>query len=67
MNLDTTFNLGPEADDLYAALLKTHKGLTETESAALNARLVLILMNHIGDPKIIRDALEAAGRDLQKT
>ena len=60
MTLTTDFNLGPESDDLYAALLEAHQGLSADESAALNARLVLILMNHIGDPATIRAALQAA-------
>jgi Protein of unknown function (DUF2783) len=47
MTLITTPNL-PDPDTAYAALLAAHNGLTEAESHALNARLVLILMNHIG-------------------
>jgi hypothetical protein len=48
------------ADDVYAAILSEHDGLSPKDSAALNARLILILANHIGDPKIIRQALNAA-------
>lgn len=48
------------ADDLYAAILAAHEGLSPQASAALNARLVLILANHIGDEDVIRQALEAA-------
>ena len=59
MTLITTKNL-PDPDMAYAALLAAHKGLTETESHALNARLVLILMNHIGDPKTFQQALDLA-------
>lgn len=36
-------------DDVYAALLAAHEGLSEAESHALNARLVLMLANRIGD------------------
>lgn len=46
----------PGADDFYADLLAAHEGLSEAESHALNARLVLVLCNHIGD----RDVLQAA-------
>jgi hypothetical protein len=60
MTLVTDYNLGQEGDDLYAALLQAHQGLSAEASAALNARLVLILMNHIGDPAVIRAAIEAA-------
>ena len=47
-------------DDTYADLLAVHEGLTDAESAALNARLILILANHIGNREILRQALEAA-------
>jgi len=52
----------PAADDAYAALIEAHEGLTREESDALNARLILILMNQIGDVQVIREALEAAKR-----
>jgi hypothetical protein len=47
-------------DDVYEALVSAHDGLTEAESAALNARLILLLMNHVGDADVIREAIEAA-------
>ena len=47
-------------DESYAALIATHDGLTEAESHALNARLVLILMNHIGDAAVLAQALKLA-------
>lgn len=50
----------PNADDVYADILAAHDGLTFEESAALNARLILILANHIGDADVIRDALKEA-------
>lgn len=59
MSLITTPNL-KAPDAAYAALLAAHKGLTEAESQALNARLVLILMNHIGDDAILAEALVLA-------
>lgn len=62
MTLQTEFNLGDTGDDLYADLLRAHQGLTEAESADLNARLVLILMNHVGDPATIRSAIQSANR-----
>lgn len=48
------------ADDFYADLLATHEGLEKSESDALNARLVLVLANHIGDQKVLHQALQAA-------
>ncbi|RBI86420.1 hypothetical protein DRV85_05665 [Rhodosalinus halophilus] len=47
-------------DDFYAELLAAHEGLTKAESDALNARLILIMANHIGDRDILRQALAAA-------
>ena len=47
-------------DDFYEALLDAHQGLSEAESAALNARLILVLANHIGDVSVLQDALEVA-------
>ena len=61
MTLITTPNL-PDPDAAYAALLAAHKGLTEAESHAMNARLVLILMNHVGDCRTLETALELARR-----
>ena len=56
-------NLTPNingADDFYAELLATHEGLSNDDSGALNARLVLVLANHIGDRAVLSDALKAA-------
>jgi hypothetical protein len=47
-------------DDIYEALIKTHEGLSREQSEALNARLILILTNHIGDAQVIRQALAVA-------
>lgn len=47
-------------DDFYAALLAAHEGLNEAEMHALNARLILILANHIGNKNILIQALDAA-------
>ncbi|KUJ85326.1 hypothetical protein AVO45_16355 [Ruegeria marisrubri] len=47
-------------DDFYAVLLAAHEGLGKDESDALNARLVLVLANHIGDRSILSQALKAA-------
>ena len=50
----------PDPDSFYAELLKAHQGLTTEQSHALNAQLVLILANHIGDHDVLREALELA-------
>jgi hypothetical protein len=55
--------LGPHGDEFYAALMAAHEGLSFEESAALNARLVLVLANLVGDPKRLEQALAAARKD----
>ena len=47
-------------DDFYEALIDAHNGLTDEQSEALNARLILVLANHIGDLRVLREALQAA-------
>ena len=47
-------------DDFYQALIEAHHGLTDDQSEALNARLILVLANHIGDLRVLREALNAA-------
>ena len=50
----------PDPDGFYDELLRAHEGLTDDESEAFNARLILTLCNPIGDREILRAALEAA-------
>ena len=59
MSLIITPNLR-DPDAAYAALLAAHRGLSEAEAQALNARLVLILMNHLGDGPVFAEALRLA-------
>jgi hypothetical protein len=48
------------ADDFYEALIDTHRDLTLEQSQVVNAKLILLLANHIGDLDILRDALKRA-------
>ena len=48
------------SDDFYAILLEAHEGLSEVETHALNARLILVLANHIGSHEVLTQALAAA-------
>ncbi|MEQ8589626.1 MAG: DUF2783 domain-containing protein [Roseitalea porphyridii] len=57
--LNTRPNL-TDPDSFYSELLLAHEGLTDEASAALNARLILILANHIGDREALGQALAAA-------
>ena len=50
----------PNGDDFYEKLLNAHEGLSKEQSDALNARLILVLSNHIGDLDILEQALDAA-------
>ena len=59
--LVTTPNID-RPDDFYAALLSLHEGRGKEESDAVNARLILLLANHVGDMDVLREALDAAGQ-----
>jgi hypothetical protein len=50
----------PRADDFYAALLELHRDLTPEQSEKVNARLILLLANHIGDLDVLREAMRIA-------
>ena len=61
VRLVTTPNLDAP-DDFYEALIEAHQGLSNEESYALNARLVLVLSNHSGTLPVLREAFAAARR-----
>lgn len=52
----------PDPDGFYAALVQAHEGLTDAQSAELNARLVFLLANQIGDQGILLDCIAAAAK-----
>jgi hypothetical protein len=60
MKLNTQWNLGEAGDEIYAELIDAHAGLTETESRRLDLRLILLLVNQVGDEGMIREALRLA-------
>jgi len=47
-------------DDFYQLLIDTHHDLSEQQSAMLNAKLILILANHVGDISVLREAMQLA-------
>lgn len=47
-------------DDFYQLLIDTHRDLSEQQSAMLNAKLILILANHVGDISVLREAMQLA-------
>jgi hypothetical protein len=59
MSLNTEPNIA-RPDDFYQALIDAHAGLTAAQSAALNARLILLLANQVGDLDTLRAAIAAA-------
>ena len=63
MKLNTEPNIA-SPDDFYEALIDTHRDLGEAQSALVNAKLVLLLANHIGDLAVLRAAMAAAREDV---
>jgi hypothetical protein len=55
-------------DDFYERLIETHRGLTDAQSADVNAKLVLLLANHIGDMAVLEQAMTIArdGHEAQE-
>ena len=51
-------------DDFYEELIDLHRDLTDEQSALVNAKLVLLLANHIGDLDVLRAAMTAAREDV---
>ncbi len=59
MTLDLTPRLR-DPDGIFAALVAAHDGLNDAASRRLDAALVLLLANHIGDDHVVLDAIRAA-------
>lgn len=57
--MKTTLNF-QDADTFYEQLLDAHTGLTPEQSGLLNARLILLLANQVGDAQVLKDCVEAA-------
>ncbi|MDD1529943.1 DNA topoisomerase IV [Bradyrhizobium sp. WBOS7] len=63
MPLSTDSNFA-RPDDAFRAVVEAHRGLTEEQSADLDAALVLVLANHIGDIDVLREAIGLAKRRM---
>jgi Protein of unknown function (DUF2783) len=61
MPLSTSSNFN-KPDDAFRAVVEAHRGLSDEQSADLDAALVLILANHIGDIDVLREAIVLAKR-----
>ena len=55
-----------DPDGFYAELLALHEGRDKAESDAINARLILVLANHIGDREVLREAFATAAEAGQE-
>ena len=53
-----------DPDDFYQQLIDMTKGLTEHEALVVNAKLVLLLANHIGNIDVLRQAITAARKGI---
>jgi hypothetical protein len=63
MALSTSSNFA-RPDDAFRMVVEAHRGLSDEQSADLDAALVLVLANHIGDPDVLREAIELARRRM---
>ena len=59
------FHAFTPGDDFYESLIDTHRDLSDEQSAMVNAKLVLLLANHVGDVSILREALQIVRQDSQ--
>jgi predicted LPLAT superfamily acyltransferase len=53
-------------DDFYQELIDLHRGLSDEQSALVNAKLILLLANHVGDMEVLRAAMAAAREGVAK-
>ena len=52
-------------DDIYQALIDLHRDLSDEQSELVNARLILLLANHIGDLEVLREAMRRAREGIE--
>ena len=65
MTMELTANIA-DPDGFYEALVKAHEGLSADDSAALNARLVFLLANQIGDQAVLEQCVAAARKPFAR-
>jgi hypothetical protein len=63
MALSTKTNFA-DPDAAYRLIVEAHRGINDEQSASLDAALVLILANHVGDIEVLRQAVALARRRL---
>lgn len=62
----TKDHLFPHGDDFFQALIAAHEGLSRDESEALNARMILLMANQIGDLTILNQLIDASREGLEE-
>jgi len=58
-----TLTITPNLDDydeVYQCIIDMHQGMSDEESQNANAKLILVLANHIGDKNVIAQAADVA-------
>jgi Protein of unknown function (DUF2783) len=63
MALSTKTNFA-DPDAAYRLIVEAHRGISDEQSASLDAALVLILANHVGDLEVLSEAIALAKRRL---
>jgi hypothetical protein len=63
LNVEPNF---PDPDAFYELLIDSHQDLNEEQSKMLNAQLILLLSNHIGDLAVLREALSIARSKVER-
>ncbi len=64
-NMTTGINLS-QHDDLYQILVDMHEGKTDEESRKINAKLIITMMNQIGDPLILMEIFDLVRSSTDK-
>ncbi len=62
--LNTNANIAAP-DDFYESLINLHRNLSDEQSALVNAKLILLLANHVGDAEVLREAMTAAAQGIE--
>lgn len=65
MTLNTNANIAAP-DDFYESLINLHRDLNDEQSALVNAKLILLLANHVGDAEVLREAMAAAVQGIAR-
>lgn len=63
MSLRTELGVA-DPDDFYARLIELHEGLTTEQSHKVNAKVILMLANHVGDTDVLYEVLDHVEKDL---